>query len=223
LGWVALAIVAATVCLIPLSVAYHQWSKLSGIVLGGPILESLGYAAFSVVGVVVLLLAARRAGWSGLHYFGLVWPHWRYIAIGFAVLAAEATFNAGLFHLLPLPDDSTSTIVDDYRAVIGNPVALALFWLSMVVIAPVSEEIAFRGFIMRGWLGTRLGVAGSILLVSLFFTAIHGPQELAVFISLFVGGLLLGIMRWISGSIVPSILMHATWNLGCVLLMALSL
>jgi membrane protease YdiL (CAAX protease family) len=49
----------------------------------------------------------------------------------------------------------------------------------------------------------------------------HVPDKLPVFISLFVGGMLLATMRWLSGSIVPTILMHATWNLGIGILMAL--
>ena len=64
-------------------------------------------------------------------------------------------------------------------------------------------------------------VIGAIVLSSLLFAAVHGPNQLAVFLSLFVGGMLLASMRWLSGSIVPTILMHATWNLGIGILMAL--
>jgi CAAX protease family protein len=222
LGWVALALTVATVSLVLLSFAYYTGSRLTGIVISGQTLESLGYAAFSAVAVVVIAVAAaRRADW--LVYLGLVWPRWSFIGLGFVVLAVEATFNFGLFSLLPIPDDSTPGVVDEYRAAIGNPVALVLFWLSLTVIAPVSEEIAFRGFILRGWMSTRLGVIGAIVLSSLLFAAMHVPDKLPVFISLFVGGMLLATMRWLSGSIVPTILMHATWNLGIGILMAFDL
>jgi uncharacterized protein len=223
LGWVVLALTVATVSLVLLSFAYYTGSRLTGIVIGGQTLESLGYAAFSAVAVVVIAVAAaRRADW--LVYLGLVWPRWSFIGLGFVVLVVEATFNFGLFSLLPIPDDSTTPgVVDEYRAAIGNPVALVLFWLSLTVIAPVSEEIAFRGFILRGWMSTRLGVIGAIVLSSLLFAAMHVPDKLPVFISLFVGGMLLATMRWLSGSIVPTILMHATWNFGIGILMALDL
>jgi membrane protease YdiL (CAAX protease family) len=220
LGWVVLALTVATVSLVPLSFAYYMWGHLIGIVLDGQSLQSLGYAAFSAVAVVVIALAAaRRADWRV--YLGLVWPRWSFIGLAFVVVVVEATFNFGLFSLLPIADDSTPGIVDDYQAALGNSVALILFWLSLTVIAPVSEEIAFRGFILRGWMSTRLGVIGAIVLSSLLFAAIHGPDKLAIFISLFVGGMLLATMRWLSGSIVPTILMHATWNLGIGILMAL--
>jgi uncharacterized protein len=220
LGWVALALTVATVSLVPLSFAYYMWGHLIGIRLDGQSLRSLGYAAFSAMAVVVIALAAaRRADWRV--YLGLVWPRWSFIGLAFVVVAVEATLNVGLFSLLPIVDDSTPGIGDEYRAALGNPVTLALFWLSLTVIAPVSEEIAFRGFILRGWMSTRLGVIGAIVLSSLLFAAIHGPDQIAVFISLFVGGMLLATMRWLSGSIVPTILMHATWNLGVGILMAL--
>jgi membrane protease YdiL (CAAX protease family) len=219
LVWVVLALTVAGVSLIPLNFAY-KWGHVIGITLDAQSLQSLGYLAFSVVAVVVIALAAaRRSDWRV--YLGLVWPRWSFIGLGFAVLVVEVTFNVGLFYLLPIPDDTGPGIVDDYHAALGNPVALTLFWLSLTVIAPVSEEIAFRGFILRGWMSTRLGVIGAIVLSSLLFAAIHGPDKLAVWISLFVGGMLLATMRWLSGSIVPSILMHATWNLGIGILMAL--
>jgi membrane protease YdiL (CAAX protease family) len=201
-GWFVLALAAAAIGLIPLGLAYGAWSRASGLVLGEQILEMLGIAAFTIAIASVLALAARRAGASAAHYLGLLWPQWRYIAIGFALLAVEVVFNIGLFSLLPTTDESRPSIVDDYRSLIGNPGGLLLFWLALVVIAPVTEEIVFRGFILRGWLDTRLGVAGSIVLVSLLFAAVHVPDELPVFISLFFGGLLLGTMRWLSGSIV---------------------
>jgi membrane protease YdiL (CAAX protease family) len=168
---------------------------------------------------VIALAAARRADWKV--YLGLVWPRWSFIGLAFAVLVVEVAFNVGLFSLLPIVDDSTSGVVDEYQAAIGNPVAMTLFFLSLTVIAPVSEEIAFRGFLLRGWMSTRLGIIGAIVLSSLLFAAVHGPNQLAVFLSLFVGGMLLATMRWLSGSIVPTILMHATWNLGIGILMAL--
>ena len=220
LGWVVLAVTVATVSIVPLSIGYYSLNALTGIRLDGQTLQSLGYAAFSALAVVIIALAAaRRADWKV--YLGLVWPRWSFIGLAFAVVTVEAIFNFGLFSLLPIADDSTPGIADEYQAAIGNFVAMTLFWLSLTIIAPVSEEIAFRGFILRGWMSTRLGVTGAIVLSSLLFAAIHGPNQLAVFISLFVGGMLLATVRWLSGSIVPTILMHATWNLGCGILMAL--
>ena len=35
---------------------------------------------------------------------------------------------------------------------------LPLLWLSMVVVAPVTEELLFRGFLHRGWAPSWLGV-----------------------------------------------------------------
>jgi membrane protease YdiL (CAAX protease family) len=222
LGWVVLALTVATVSIVPLSFAYFTLNGLTGIRLDGQALQSLAYAAFSAIAVVVIALAAaRRADWKV--YLGLVWPRWSFIGLAFAVLVVEVAFNVGLFSLLPIVDDSTSGVVDEYQAAIGNPVAMTLFFLSLTVIAPVSEEIAFRGFLLRGWMSTRLGVIGAIVLSSLLFAAVHGPNQLAVFLSLFVGGMLLATMRWLSGSIVPTILMHATWNLGIGILMALGI
>jgi hypothetical protein len=110
LGWIVLALTVASVGLFLLSLAYYKLSDLSGIVVGGHILGSLGYAAFSAIAVIVIAVAAAgRADWRS--YLGLVRPQWRFVALGFAVLAVEATFNVGLFYLLPIPDDTSPGMV----------------------------------------------------------------------------------------------------------------
>lgn len=86
------------------------------------------------------------------------------------------------------------------------------FWLtlfSVSVLAPVAEEIFFRGF-MYGGLRARLGVMGAMLTSTLFFTALH--FSLDAFIPIFVLGLFLAWLYEKTGSLYPGILMHATNN-----------
>ena len=41
-----------------------------------------------------------------------------------------------------------------------NGGSLALFFIAVVIVAPISEEIAFRGFLFRALSASWLGVAG---------------------------------------------------------------
>src|SRR5260370_238343 len=50
---------------------------------------------------------------------------------------------------------------------------LAALWLAVVIAAPVSEELLFRGFLHRGWAPSWLGIAGTIILTSALWAALH--------------------------------------------------
>jgi membrane protease YdiL (CAAX protease family) len=77
------------------------------------------------------------------------------------------------------------------------------------VIAPVAEEIFFRGFLYGG-LRRRIGILGAMLVSSVFFTALHLSLEL--FVPIFVLGLFLAWLYEYTGSLYPGILLHASNN-----------
>jgi membrane protease YdiL (CAAX protease family) len=90
---------------------------------------------------------------------------------------------------------------------------LPLFWSVVIVAGPLWEEVVFRGFLMTGFLNSRLGTAGSILLTTLPFAIMHGQYDLFGVASVFATGLLLGIARIRTDSVVTCIAMHAFGNL----------
>ena len=100
---------------------------------------------------------------------------------------------------------------------------LPVYWLALVVAAPLFEEVLFRGFLLEGLRHSRLGPVGAVVLTSLAWVAVHqqyGPYELA---TIFVVGLVLGTARVTSGSLYPSLLIHAGFNLVATIQTALAL
>ena len=88
-----------------------------------------------------------------------------------------------------------------------------LLWLAVIIAAPLSEEIFFRGFLFKTLLHSKAGVVGTIIFTSLFWTALHtqyGPYELA---NIFTWGIVLAIARLRTNSIYPPIAMHVLINL----------
>ena len=86
---------------------------------------------------------------------------------------------------------------------------LALQALSVVVMAPICEELLFRGVIypsLRDLGHRRLAIAAS----SLLFAAIHG--SLALMLPLTVLAVILVWLYEKTGSIVAPVLMHAAFN-----------
>ena len=77
------------------------------------------------------------------------------------------------------------------------------------VVAPVAEEIFFRGYLYTG-MRARWGVGWALAVSSLIFALIHLTP--GVLPPLFIMGLLLAYLYERSDSLWPSILLHATIN-----------
>lgn len=87
--------------------------------------------------------------------------------------------------------------------------ALALFF-TVVIVAPLTEELFFRGLVMRG-LRIRHGWAIAWAVSSGLFSLSH-PSGAPTIVYAFVAGLLLGFIAMRARSIVASLAMHAGVN-----------
>jgi len=218
LGWFGVAVVTYFAATFLAAFFYALWWGLTHpnvpLDMNAPVLGYLMIAVPMPAAALALMLAARRAGPSMRSYLGLVWPRWRHILVGFGALIVLGALIEGLFRLFPT-FDQTPELIAEYRSIMGNPTALALYWFTLVVTAPVAEEIIFRGFLLRGWSESRIGMVGTIVLTSLAFAVIHVQYNVLGLFMVLSLGLLFGVMRWRSGSTVLTIMMHAAWNLMC--------
>ena len=82
-------------------------------------------------------------------------------------------------------------------------------FLIIVVVAPIAEEIIFRGF-LYGKLRKRLNLPLSILLVSLLFAVLHGQWNVAV--NVFATSVVLCALREVTGTIYAGTLVHIIKN-----------
>ena len=95
--------------------------------------------------------------------------------------------------------------------VLGSDEVVPLFLLliTTVVLAPVFEELVFRGILLPV-LVSKVGKINGVLLSALIFALAHlSVGELP---PLFVLGIGLGLMRLSSGRLFPCALMHSLWN-----------
>ncbi len=95
-----------------------------------------------------------------------------------------------------------------YRSAVYTPLLL----VAIVVVAPVVEELFFRAFLFEGCRETRLGDPGAIVLTSLAWACIHLQYEWFYIGQIFVLGVLLGVARSRTDSVVPPMLMHSLVN-----------
>jgi sodium transport system permease protein len=91
----------------------------------------------------------------------------------------------------------------------GEPGSAWQLPLVLVLLAPVCEELAFRGFILTG-LRQRFHPGTAILLSSLLFAVSH--LNVFQFLPTFILGVLLGLVATRSRSVLPGILVHVLYN-----------
>jgi membrane protease YdiL (CAAX protease family) len=170
-------------------------------------------AAPAWIGVSVV--AARLRKWRARDYLALVQPRRGEVAFGVAAIAALLVAS-DLFTLLVGREVVPGFMREAYLSA-RNSGALALFFLAVVIVAPVSEEIAFRGFLFRGLSASWLGVSGTIIATSAGWTAMHVQYDSFTLVQIFLIGLLLGWIRWASGSTLLTIMLHMLANLtACI-------
>ena len=97
--------------------------------------------------------------------------------------------------------------------------SLPLKWLAVVVSAisaGICEETGFRGYMQRP-IEQRHGARVAILISSLFFTAVHlskGWAMAGMVPIVFGAGVLLGLLAWSSGSLIPGMIGHILMDIG---------
>jgi membrane protease YdiL (CAAX protease family) len=121
-----------------------------------------------------------------------------------AVLGALLDGVSYLFGYATVPD----WMLDIYRSAVFMPLLL----FALLVVAPVLEEVLFRGFLFEGLRHSRLRDAGAIVVASLGWAVIHLQYDWFYVGQIFVLGLVLGAARLVSRSLVPPIAMHALYS-----------
>jgi membrane protease YdiL (CAAX protease family) len=100
------------------------------------------------------------------------------------------------------------------------PLSVYASLLVATFIAPICEEIFFRGFLFMG-LKRGMPIGWAIVISALLFAIAHGDP--GSFIILFAIGLALAFLRWRTQSLWPAVLLHTVNNGLGALLIALSM
>jgi membrane protease YdiL (CAAX protease family) len=139
------------------------------------------------------------------------WPRWLDILLApagffvYVLLSALLIFLATQF-LLFIDFDQ---IQDTGYSQLSQHFEFILAMIMLVFIAPIAEEVLFRGYLF-GKLRAHVPVWLAILLTSLLFAVVHGAWNVGI--DVFALSIVLCLLRVISGSLWPSILLHMMKN-----------
>jgi CAAX protease family protein len=163
------------------------------------------------VSIAVLALAARLARTSLSDYFALTWPSRRELGLGIGTLVLLITAGDALLYLSGR-DLVTSFQLQSYTTAASAGWLPAMF-AAAILVAPAGEEAMFRGFLFRGWVRSERTVWPAIIVISVLWASLHIQYDWTGVLQIFIVGLFLGWMRWRSGSLLLTFLLHALFNL----------
>ena len=152
--------------------------------------------------VWIFVVLRRKVSWSALGLWR--WPAWRDAGWGVVVLIAEIAVQAGYYVVLERAGVDTEDLSPTPFVEAGSEYLIGLAILA-VAIAPVTEELFFRGFVFGGLAG-RWGFWRAAGISALLFMAAH--LEPLSFPPLFVLGLLLAWLYHRTRALWAPILVH---------------
>jgi len=175
-------------------------------------------AALFVAWYLRRLGPARTADGSAT---GIAWraaPPRAYMAALAAAVALLATVMA-LYHALP-PDLDKLQTLPMARLFEGSALSVLPLVILATIVAPVVEEIVFRGIAFAG-LATRFGPGWASVITSVLFMAAHAQVKIHYLPGFLDVGLMAAVSVWLRlkfRSIRPGILLHILYNTGSMLL-----
>jgi membrane protease YdiL (CAAX protease family) len=171
------------------------------------------------VPIVTLVLAVRLAGADVLAYFGLKVPRWRDVTIAVSGLAVVIVV-ADLLTLM-LGRDLIPAFQFEIQRSAQADGTFAWLLLALIVIAPIGEEMLFRGFLYRGLVHGPRDVLPGIIAIALIWSLLHIQYDWFGIGLIFVIGMLFGYVRHHTGSTTLVILLHMLMNFESVVETAL--
>lgn len=216
LGWGILAFLAGQLLGFGVLLWLHggNWDSILQTPFDG-VLVTLFIVISNPVMAGLLALAVRVAHADQREYFALKWPSGRDLILGIVCLVTLIAASDALLYFTGR-DLVTSFQLQSYTT------AVAAGWLpamlaAAILIAPAGEEVMFRGFLFRGWARSPRAVWPAIVVISAGWAGLHIQYDWTGILQIFVIGLFLGWMRWRSGSLPLTFLLHALFNFEATL------
>jgi uncharacterized protein len=213
IGWTLLCIVvlfaiqvAVSIGFVVVRLASNRQARIDDLPSNGNLLAVATLLSTpAVVGLVVLLIHYRR--YAIRDYLALSWPPARSVFAAIAglvlLLAASDLTSYSLGRPITPP-----VMTDVYRSA-----WLPLLLLALLVAAPVGEETLFRGFLYKGIAASRPGPVVAVLVSSTAWALLHIQYDGYAIVTIALGGLYLGFIRYRTASVLLTILLHLVTNL----------
>ena len=210
------AMIVTTLYLLPAAAQIFQVNPLFLNIIAIPfLLLTLTWPLARGISFGQLLTAlALRLGGIRRAFADFIVAPFAYLA-GWVIIAAVLVVYAIVLQVMQIdPSSGAHPVVPMLLGGSDSHLVLAVALLA-VLIAPIVEEIMFRGA-LYGWLRARLPAWSSVLISSACFAVMH-PQGAIGLVPLGMIGILLAILREWRGSLLAPMVAHACFNGGTLI------
>ena len=183
-------------------------------VLGGGLAISLSVIMGLPAVLAALWVAIRPSHTPFADYLALRRPSWRQFLVGVVGLFV-VVMGWDLISRLTGREVQPGFMGDVLKSARADG-AMWLLVVAFCIAAPITEEFFARGFLYRGWSESFLRPIGAIILSSLVWTGLHLQYDWFFLGEVFSIGLLFGYLRYRSGSIWLTVILHGLNNLAAV-------
>ncbi|BAQ65029.1 CPBP family intramembrane glutamic endopeptidase [Geminocystis sp. NIES-3709] len=171
----------------------------------------LSYFLMAGGGLLVLYLSLKPFFPLPQDWFKITNKNWYWWGIGGYLVAIPSVFFVSILNQQLWQGRGGSNPLLLLALESQDKFALAIFFITASIAAPIFEEIMFRGFLLPS-LTRYLPVWGAIIVSGVIFAIAH--LSLAETIPLATLGIILGIVYTRSRSLLASIILHSLWNSG---------
>lgn len=215
-GLIALAPGVLAVALLSFAMPYITSKTGSGqALLSLATVEGVAFAAgIQIMSLAMVWLFSGMGGQRAavLRMTGSTFTPGFYAAAALLLMSATSLLEVLLYNFFDVDIFADTAWL---REGLYSSAAIGTFVIA-VILAPLWEELTFRGFLLSALANTRMGFWGGALISNSLWTALHATYSWAGVTSVFLAGLILSWLVWRTGSIKPAIVTHAIGNLSAL-------
>jgi membrane protease YdiL (CAAX protease family) len=198
---------------------FGMYVVLTGLtVLAAVNFPVLSTSAILMVGIELFLLLPigviflwRKISWKELGFRKFEWS-----AIGLGCGLLVVVYAVIIIHNIVMVSLGVVTQADVVFGIFDHLDSPVLFFFVSVVMAPIVEEMFFRGFMFKGF-RQKYGVKAALIVSSLMFALSH--FQLAAFLPTFLLGATLAYVYHRTDSLFPGMILHFlinAWGIGAM-------
>jgi uncharacterized protein len=180
----------------------------------------VGMLPAAIVTAITAWHMAKLKGGNPRAVLNLRWPQlgplgWALVIGGF-FLCVMVLFAAamGLLRLAGIEQPPGGLVEEAMAGLAKSPSAYLMVLPSVILGAPLAEELIFRGQIFTALSQTRIGFIGATLLTSVAWSLLHYSGNWVLVGLIFLMGLVLGWLLYRFGSLWVTMICHAVWNMS---------
>jgi membrane protease YdiL (CAAX protease family) len=199
----ALALAAAIVTLVNVMVPRGAVRSPAVAALA---IQFVGFGLWFLCLYALLKVRYRRPFWKSLGWHRPPGGTSRFLIVGVALAFIVALAGAAL---------QTPDVDMPMKELLRDRLSLILVGIFAISLGPLCEELMFRGFLLP-LVARSLGAALGVLVTSLGFAVLHGPQyawSWQHILLITIAGAVFGWVRLRTGSTAAATVMHAGYNL----------